>query len=77
MNRNLAAAVVLVFALVLGYVLLGTQLAAQGQKPEKAQQWQYKTYSATDGNLANGKAEAEFNKLGAEGWEYVGKIVSR
>jgi hypothetical protein len=36
-----------------------------------------RAHSATDGNLANGKAEAEFNKLGAEGWENVGKIVSR
>ena len=77
MKRKVAGAIALAFALVSGHVLLGIQPAAQGQKPEKAQQWEYKIYKATDDDFAKDKAEKEFNKLASEGWEFVQVVVSR
>jgi hypothetical protein len=69
--------VALACALVVGFAWLGGHPAAQGQKPEKVQQWEYKIYNPTDADFANDKAEAAFNKLAAEGWEFVDTIVSR
>jgi hypothetical protein len=77
MNRNVLSAVALAAVLVLGFVWLGAQPAAQGQKPEKVQQWEYKILRPTDAEFANGQAEAVFNKLAADGWEFVEPIVSR
>ena len=77
MNRKIVGVFALVFAFVLGFVLLANQPAAQGQKPEKAPQWEYKIYKATDADLAGNKVDAEFNKFATEGWEFVKTLVSR
>src|SRR5438046_2285133 len=77
MNRKVPTVVALAVVLVLGLVWLGGQPEAQGQKPEKAQPWEYKIYRPTDAEFANGQAEAAFNKLAAEGWEFVETLVSR
>jgi hypothetical protein len=45
--------------------------------PDKVRQWEYKIYSPTDADFANGQAEATFNRLAAEGWDFVQTIVSR
>jgi hypothetical protein len=77
MNRNVLRTVVAAGAVVLGFLWLGGQPAVQGQKPDKAQQWEYKIYKATDADLANDKAETAFNKLAGEGWEFVETLVTR
>lgn len=77
MNRQLLFAITLVLAVVLGFVFLGNHPAAEAQKPDKAQQWEYKIYQPTDADFATNKAEGEFNKLATEGWEFVETIVSR
>lgn len=41
------------------------------------QQWEYKIYRPTDAEFANGQAEAAFNRLAGEGWEFVTTIVTR
>jgi hypothetical protein len=76
MKRQLIYAIALAFAVVVGFVLLGNYPSAQAQKPDKAQRWEYKIYKPTDVDFANNKAEGEFNKLAAEGWEFVETIVS-
>jgi hypothetical protein len=45
--------------------------------PEKVRQWEYKIYRPTDAEFANGQAEAAFNRLAGEGWEFAASIVTR
>ena len=78
MNRQVVYAIALVFAAVLGaavlgFVVLGNNPAAQAQKPDTAQQWEYKIYRV-ETELFHNKAEAEFNKLAKEGWEFAQTI---
>jgi hypothetical protein len=77
MHRKVVGVLALVLAVVGGILFLANQPAAQGQKPDRAQQWEYKIYKPTDADLASGQAEAEFNKLAGEGWEFVDTIVTR
>ena len=73
MNRQVVYGIALVFAAVLGFVVLGDNPAAQAQKPDTAQQWEYKIYRV-ESDLFHNKAEAEFNKLAKEGWEFAQTI---
>jgi hypothetical protein len=77
MNRNISAAMGIVVVIAFGFAFLGTQPAAQGQKPDQHPRWEYKIYKPTDGDFATNIAETEFNKLAADGWIFVETIVSR
>jgi hypothetical protein len=58
-------------------LFLKRKLPEPPQVPDKVRQWEYKIYRPTDADFVNGQAEAAFNKLAAEGWEFVETIVSR
>jgi hypothetical protein len=74
MNGRILGA--LLVAAVVGFTMLScgpSQPQVNGQPGAKAQQWEYKLVEKPlmDITVKTEDAEKEFNKLGAEGWEYA------
>ena len=63
----------LVVVLVLG-LLVSNREPAAAQPAGKVQQWEYKVFSKK-GDVTTAIMTEEFNKLGADGWEFSGVTV--
>jgi len=77
MNRSILGALlasVILCAAILWYSVPNQSVNAQ--PAAKAQQWEYK-FAGELKELKAEKIEEQFNKLGSDGWEYVGDIGGR
>ena len=77
MNRTTMGLIALALVVLSGVALGFQPTTVQGPKPEKAQQWEYKILTVIDLDFSSNKAEEQFNKLAADGWEFSQILVSR